>query len=343
MKAHAVEALRRAVAPPAEASFSSGKESIPLKDPEVSIIIISYNTREMTLEAIRSAQAETQASQETIVIDNASSDGSAEAIAERFPEIRLIAEQKNHGFAQANNLAARIARGRYLLLLNPDTVVLDGAIDKLLTFAQTRPEAKIWGGRTVFADGSLNPGSCWGAMNTWALMCQAVGLSSVFRESGLFNREGYGGWRRDSERPVDIVSGCFLLIERSFWERLGGFDRLFVMYGEEADLCLRARDLGAQPWITPDACIIHHGGASDKVRAEKMIRLLRAKTSLIQRHFPSRTRDIGLALFRAWPWSRMAAHRLLAGVSGSEEKKSNHAVWREIWRRRQEWWRGYPE
>src|SRR5690606_35725860 len=117
------------------------------------------------------------------------------------------------------------------------------------------------------------------------VFCVATGLSSLFRGSSLFNPEGYGGWKRDTVREVDIVSGCFFLIRRELWERLGGFDPAFFMYGEEADLCLRARKLGARPMVTPEATIVHYGGASERVRADKMVRLLQAKALLIRRHW----------------------------------------------------------
>lgn len=311
--------------------------------PEVSILMVSYNTRNMTLEAIRSAHEETRTPHEIIVVDNASTDGSPEAIAERFPDLQVMAETENHGFARANNLAAREARGRFLLLLNPDTVVLDGAIDRLIAFALSRPEARIWGGRTLFADRSLNPASCWAAMSLWSLISQATGLNSLFRQSGLFNPEGYGRWRRDTEREVDIVSGCFFLIERAFWERLDGFDPSFVMYGEEADLCLRARAIGARPRITPEAQIIHHAGASETVRAAKMVRLLRAKATLIRRHFSPRNRKIGLVLLSVWPRSRMLAFGLLTWMFGAERHREKYENWREVWTRRAEWREGYPD
>ncbi|RMF37245.1 MAG: glycosyltransferase family 2 protein [Alphaproteobacteria bacterium] len=292
----------------------------------------------MTLACLRSIAAETETAHEIILVDNASTDGSAQAVAKEFPGIRLMAEAENHGFAGANNLAAAEARGQYLLLLNPDTVVRERAIDRLVDFAREMPQAKIWGGRTLFADGSLNPASCWRRIGLWNLFCRAAGLTGLFPGSPVFNSEAYGGWARDSVRAVDIVSGCFLLITRALWQQLGGFDAHFVMYGEEADLCLRARALGADPHITPAATIIHHGGASERVRAEKMIRLLRAKTSLIRRHLPAWQRPAALALIRAWPLSRRLALGLVA-LSG--RKRESAAVWAEIWRRRAEWQQGW--
>ncbi len=306
--------------------------------PDLSILVVSYNTADLTTACLDSVVAETRATTyEIIVVDNASSDASADAIGAAHPEVRLIRSDENMGFARANNVAAKIAKGDLLLLLNPDTVVLDSAIDRLVAFSKVRPEARIWGGYTVFADGSLNPSNCWRRMSLWNLFCRAVGLTGLFAKSELFNAEAYGGWLRDTEREVDIVSGCFFLIERRFWETLGGFDPLFFMYGEEADLCLRARPLGARPRVTPDARIVHYGGASERIRADKMVRLSRAKVSLLARHMPVGIRSAGIFLYGLWPLSRTLAYRVAMLVRPSDRVARQYAVWNEIWRRRREW------
>ncbi len=303
--------------------------------PTVSIIVVSYNTRQMTLECLRSVFEQTHRTTfEIIVIDNESADGSADAIEAEFAgRLRLIRSGANLGFAKANNVAAEHATGDYLLLLNPDTLVLDAAIDRLVEFARTRPEAKIWGGRTVYADGSLNPASCWGRQTLWSVFCAACGLSSLFRRTTLFNPEGIGGWARDSIRQVDIVSGCFFLVRREFWKRLNGFDPAFFMYGEEADLCLRASALGARPLISHEAVIIHYGGASERVRVDKMVRLLQAKVRLIRRHWSAWTRDLGVWMLSLWPMSRAIAWRV-HGVGAAREPAH---TWSEVYRRRTEW------
>lgn len=322
-------------------------QAMPNEPPCVSIIVVSYNTCAMTLEAIRSTYAETTVPFEMIVVDNASPDGSAEAIATAFtpdthPNLRLMAETANHGFAKANNIAARHARGKYLLLLNPDTVVLDGAVDKLVAFAEDLPRARIWGGRTLFGDRSLNPTNCWRRMSLWGLICQVLGVNSVLRSSELFNPEGYGGWARDRVRAVDIVTGCFFLIERSLWEELGGFDLSYVMYAEEADLCLRARARGADPHVTPNAEIIHYAGAASGRKSRKMVMLLRGKITLIANHFPGWQRPVATALLQLWPLSRMLGAGILARLSGSGALREAAETWAEVWRRRGEWRDGYP-
>lgn len=306
---------------------------------DVSIIVVSYNTREMTLACLRSVFDQTrETSFELIVVDNSSTDGSADAIDSEFTgRIRFVRSRENMGFARANNEAARLASSEFLLLLNPDTVVLRGAIDRLIEFAHRRPAAGIWGGRTLFADGSLNPTSCWARQTLWSVLCRATGLSGVFKNSSLFNPEALGGWLRDSEREVDIVTGCFFLVRRDLWERLGGFDPAFFMYGEEADLCLRARALGARPRVTPNAEIVHYGGASESVKADKLVRLLRAKSQLMRRHWSPITAAIGVRLLALWCLNHATAWRLARLLGRGERAASTAAFWGAGWTRRREW------
>lgn len=311
--------------------------------PIVSVIVVSYNTKQLTLECLRTLYEETSTPFQLIVVDNASTDGSAEAIRREFPAARLFAESTNHGFAKANNLAAEHAVGDLLLLLNPDTEVLDSAVDQLVAFAGRTPSARIWGGRTVFADRRLNPGNCWRRMGVWTSLCRTLGLDRVFPTSALFNAEAYGGWDRESEREVDIVSGCFFLIERQLWMELGGFDRRFVMYGEEADLCLRARGRGARPRVTPLATIVHHGGASESVRSAKHVKLIEAKISLARAHLPTWRAWPTVQMLRCWPLSRWLAATVIARVRPTAEREAIRDNWADVWARRAEWWRGYPD
>lgn len=311
-----------------ELKTSEGSADAPL----LTILVVSYNTRDMTLACLDSVQAQTRETDyELIVFDNASTDGSADAIAARFPAARLIRSPGNLGFARANNVAAREARGRLLLLLNPDTVILDGAIDKLVAFSRRRPEALIWGGRTLFGDGSVNRTSCFRQISLWSLACRAAGLSVLFPASEIFNAQAYGRWDRDTERAVEVVTGCFLLLPLELWRRLDGFDLSFVMYAEEADLCLRAARLGARPRVTPEAEIIHYGGASETVRADKMVKLLQGTVALVRKHWRWPARPIGCWLLRMIVWTRHVA--ATARGRGGE--------WSALWRRRGEWRNGY--
>lgn len=308
----------------------------------VSILVVSYNTREHTRACLQSIARETVGlSYEVIVVDNASSDGSADMIESEFPALRLIRLDENVGFAAANNLAAAEARGTFVLLLNPDTVLLDRAINRVVEFARCCPDAGIWGGRTVFGDGRLNPASCWGRMTLWNLACRTFGLTALAPGSEIFNGEAYGSWDRSDVRAVDIVAGCFLLIERVRWHALGGFDTRFFMYGEDADLCLRAIAQGARPMITPDATLVHHGAASEPVQTDKVVRLLTAKAELINRHFEPSARPLARFLLQLWPAGRTIACLCLAALSGRDDLKAQAASWQRVWIRRGEWRNGF--
>jgi hypothetical protein len=308
---------------------------------DLSIVVVSYNTRALTLDCLRSVYAQTRdVSFDVFVVDNASADGSAAAIAAEFPQVRLFALNRNLGFAAANNLAAQHATSAWLLLLNPDTVVLDGAIDKLVVFAAEQsakdPACGIFGGRTLFGDGQLNPTSAWGRPTPWSIFCMATGLTRLFRNRRLFNPEALPHWARDTVRAVDIVTGCFLLIRRNLWEQLGGFDPAFFMYGEEADLCLRARRRGVRCLICPDATIIHYGGASESVPAEKLVRLFSAKIRLFARHWSPTAARIGAAILRAHAFIRVAAFGVLAWDQ-SVVAVRRLETWQAVWLCRAQW------
>lgn len=310
--------------------------------PVVSIMLVNWNTREMTLDCLRSVYAQTLDTPfEVIVVDNGSHDGSAEAIAREFPQVVLMAETENHGFAKATNISIERARGRYVLLLNTDTVVLDRAIDRLVAFADANPAARIWGGRTQFEDGSLNPESCWGRITPWSVFCMATGLAKLFKGSELFNPECYGGWQRDNVREVDIVQGSFLLIERVFWNELGGFDLAFFMFGEEADLAARARAKGARPMITPAATIIHYGGRSTKHFAKRIIYVIGARIGLISRHFAPSWRGFGIGLTVFWVWWRAACYGLASRFSSRYAVQASE--WKSAWDQRHLWANGPPQ
>lgn len=310
---------------------------------EVTVIIVSYNTRELTLACLETLFAAThEARTYVVVFDNNSADGSAQAVAERFPQVELIASTENLGFARANNIVAANARTEWLLLLNPDTEVHTGAIDQLLKFSKSNPQAGITGGRTVFPDGSLNVASCWMRITPWSIFCLATGLTAAFRGSEFFNPEGMGSWQRDSVREVDIVVGCFFMIRRALWQELGGFDLKYFMYGEEADLCLRARGLGYRPTITPEAQIMHLVGAASGQGAQKTIMLAKARATLLRDHWPAWQVPFGLAMLWLWAALRTVGTAALA-LQGQSGRLAAAEKWRQVWAARHDWLAGYPE
>ena len=296
-------------------------------------MIVSYNTAELTLAAIRSVYEQTRLSFELFVVDNNSSDGSADLIAERFPGVRLIRLDYNAGFAAANNLATKEASGRYVLLLNPDTVVLDGAVDTLVGFADEHPEYGVYGGSTFFGDGSRNPTAGGNAPSAWSLFCAASGLMSIFRGSRVFDPESLAWWGWDAPREVGVVTGCFMLVERDFWNSLGGFDERFHMYAEDADLSFRAGAAGRPCVLVPEAAIVHYGGQADGVRADKMVRLLTARILLFRKHWGPLSSGYAVGMMKMWVLTRSWYSSLRARLRPTQTVDS----WSAVWRRRAEW------
>lgn len=302
--------------------------------PIVSVLIVSYNTGELTLECLASLYRETSDLPfETIVVDNASADGSADKIREAFPGVQLHALDENLGFGRGSNLAAKHASGRYLVLLNPDTVVLDRAIERIVAYAESHQGCGILGGRTLNPDGSLNPTSAWAAPSLWSQFCQATCLSTLFRGSALFDPRSMGSWQRDSEREVEVVSGCFMLLTADFWNELGGFDERFFMYGEDVDLNLRARSSGRPSWLVPEATIIHAGAASEPVKADKLVRLLRAERQLWSVHGSVLARALVSGLQLAGVGVRALGEKLRRRAASDEAR----GAWLDAWCRREEW------
>ena len=253
----------------------------------VDIILVSYNTAEYTVRAVESVFEQTQStSVNLIVVDNNSSDHSVELINQKFPNVQVIQTGANLGFAGGVNVGAKAGQAEYILLLNPDTIILNGAIDKLVEFADGHQKSGIWGGVTLNDDMSLNPNNARARISFKTLLFSATGLSKIFRSSCFFNYDNYGCWDRLSERDVDVITGCFFLTPRSLWVTLEGLDETFFMYAEEADYCIRAIGQGYQPRVTPTARIIHHGGVSEVNLSGKMIKLLKGKAHFIRKHEP---------------------------------------------------------
>ncbi len=309
---------------------------------ELTVIIVSYNTKELTLKCLETLFENTKKTNfKAVVFDNASADGSADAIEKQYPQVELIRSNENLGFAKANNIVADKADTEWLLLLNPDTEVHDSAIDNLLDFSRNHPEAGITGGRTVFPDGSLNVASCWMRVTMWSMLCHAFGLTSAFSNTTFFNTEAIGGWRRDSVRKVDIISGCFLMTSQKLWTQLNGFDLKYVMYGEEADLCLRAIELGYSPMVTPNAQIMHLVGASTNKRLDKTALILKAKVTLIKDHWPQFLSPIGVMLMWLYVFTRHTMHSITEALLGKSKTLPKSKYWKALWERRNEWLGGY--
>jgi GT2 family glycosyltransferase len=246
---------------------------------DLSVVIVSWNTRKILRDCLLSVYRETAVPFEVIVVDNASEDGSVEMVRREFAGVRLIVNEKNAGFARANNQALAVAEGRYAVLLNSDTIVLDGALDKLIRFADAHPEAAAVGPRVLNSDMSLQR-TCFMFPSILNLALASTHLYKIFGRNRFFGRERMGDWQRDSVREVDVVTGCCIIVRRRYMEQVGMLDEDYFMYGEETDWCYRFRQAGYKVLFTPEAQIIHLGGASSRRIAAAMSLQLKASILL---------------------------------------------------------------
>ncbi|MPY95918.1 MAG: glycosyltransferase [Acidimicrobiia bacterium] len=306
--------------------------------PEVSVLLVGYRTRAELARCLPSLFASGDDVRfEVVLVDNASGDGTAEWVARELPQVRLVALEENIGFGRAVNLAAEVARGEHLLLLNPDTEVRPGAVGALLRFARAHPRAGLVGGRTLTEDGTTEPSSCWGRPTLWSTLCFATGLSTALSRSPLFNPESLPGWDRDDTREVGVITGCLLMASVDTWRALGGFDPRFFVYGEDTDLSLRAWEAGYRPMITPEAEVVHTIGASS-ARANRRVMIMRGKVSVATKHWSAGRARLMVGMLAAG----VALRAGLDAAKRAARRGGGPSDWAGAWQRRSEWLGGYP-
>lgn len=236
----------------------------------ISVIIVSYNTKELLKQCLGALYNEDpHHNLEVFVVDNNSSDGSADMVAALFPGVFLLRNKENKGFAAANNQAWRQAKGDFVLLLNPDAFVTAGAISNALHFMEATPDCGICGGRLVKPDGTLDP-SARKFPNTFTKLMNLTGLHARFPSSRLFSGHEFGHTGHDRIMQVDWIPGTFTLYRRTMLEQTDLFDERFFIYYEETDLCRTAMKNGWKVYFLPSAKVIHVGGASSKKRKDEL-------------------------------------------------------------------------
>jgi len=233
---------------------------------KLSIVILCWNDRKVILDCLRSIYSGTHSvSFEAIVSDNGSTDDSVKEIREAFPRTRVLENGRNLRFSKGNNEGIRASSGEFVLILNPDTIIHDGALDSLVAFAETHPEAGAFGCRVVNPDGSYQESGrpFPTVFRSWvAALC----LRPLAHLSSVFDSDQYTRWKGDTERQIDWQSGCCVLVRSELLKRLGGFDEQFYYYYEDVDLCKRVWDAGYPVLFTPQAVITHLGGQSTSRR-----------------------------------------------------------------------------
>jgi GT2 family glycosyltransferase len=245
--------------------------SAPLID--VSIVIVNWNARDYLRDCLRSIMEQTRAcTYEVIVADNASTDGSQEMLRSEFPAVRAILNEENHGFAGGNNQGISAARGRYVLLLNPDTLVLDGAIDKCVAYSDALREKDVGMlGCQVWEDADTIQKTCFRFPSPLNTLLTMLGLTRRYSNSKFLSRSDMGWWDRRDEREVDVVSGMFMLARREAIDQVGLMDESYFMYAEEADWCYRFWKAGWKCLFTPRARIMHLEGGGKSTQRSALV------------------------------------------------------------------------
>lgn len=225
---------------------------------DVSILILNYNTCGLTMDCIRSVyDSVTNYSYEIILIDNNSRDHSVESISKEFPDVLLIANSENVGFARGNNQGMEAASGRYVLLLNSDTVVRKDTLETMVSFMDSRPDLGASGCKVILPDGSLDKACKRGFPTPSASFYYAFGFSKLFPGRPRFNGYQLGYLDPDLDYPVDCLVGAFMLVRRATIEQVGGPDEEFFMYGEDLDWCFRIKEAGWGIYYYPKTSIVH--------------------------------------------------------------------------------------
>lgn len=302
----------------------------PISNPELTIIIVNYNTRQLLADCLQSlyAAAAPEGGLEIIVVDNASSDGSVTMVQEEYPEVILIASEENLGFSAGNNRGTAVAHGRYVLFLNSDTRVEKEALTRPLAYLKNHPEAGAITVRLIYPDGQRDPDNHRGFPTPWNAFCHFSGLSKLFPDKPKYN--GYFQSYADFSQthPVDVIAGSFMMMPMDLCRKLNGWDETYFFYGEDIDFCYRIRQAGYHIIYYPHVDVLHYKGASSGLRKEsadiakppKETRVKVAKESVramkifygkfYSDQYPSVVTAVVLAGIQIRGWFRIIKHQL---------------------------------
>lgn len=257
---------------------------------DLSIVIVNYNTKDLLRDCLASVlESRGLRSFEVTVVDNASSDGSADMVREEFAQVRLIASPVNGGYSYANNLGLQAVQARHYLLLNPDTIVPPSALAEMVAYMDSKPDAGAAGPRLVLADGSLDL-ACRRSFPTPAVsFYRFSGLSRLFPKSRRFGRYNMTFLDPDEEAEVDSVVGAFMLVRGEALEQVGLLDEDFFMYGEDLDWAYRMKQVGWKVYYNPAVTVLHYKRASSRHSKRAQFEFVRAMYVFYRKHYAPET------------------------------------------------------
>lgn len=252
-----------------------------MKMPDLSIIIVNYNVRQYLLDCLQSIKDNCRdLDYEVIVVDNASSDSSAEAVRAKYPDIKLIANDKNHGFAWANNQGYEMSKGEYILLLNPDTIIKPGAVQTVLQFIKDTPDAGLAGCRMLNGNGSLQK-SIMNLPSTSEYLSRALFIDRIF-----FSRHKHETYYKKQPFTIGMPSGAYMFIRKVALRAGDLFKSTGYMYAEEPEICIDMWKRGWKIYFIPTCEIVHFGGSSTSKNEEyNFIELQRGIKHLFSKHW----------------------------------------------------------
>jgi GT2 family glycosyltransferase len=287
----------------------------PDNQARLTIIIISWNTLGMTARCLRALEQERSGvgDFQVIVVDNASTDGSAAMVKRDFPWVSLIRNRQNVGFARANNQAIGASQSELVLLLNSDTEVQAGAIGALVAFMRGHPQAGAAGAMLLNADGTLQE-SCRPMLTPGRELWRLSFLDRLWPRASYRMR----AWDTETARPVEVMMGACMMLRRRALDQVGALDEQFFMYTEEVDLCHRLSAGRWQLWYVPAARVTHYGGASSRQVAQEMfVQLYRSKVQFYRKTGGEQLARRFKRMLRLAYWPRLVIARLLAPVSST--------------------------
>jgi GT2 family glycosyltransferase len=289
---------------------------------KLSIVILCWNDLRVIRDCLESIYTRTHLTPfEIIISDNGSTDGSIEFIREKFPQVRVIENGANLRFSKGNNVGIRASEGEYVLILNPDTIIHEGSLDRWVAFADRHPEAGAFGCRVLNPDGSYQ-GSAQPFPTIAGSLIAALYLRWLAYISSSFTSDTYTRWRGDTERKIDWQAGCCVMFRADLLKRLGGFDEQFFYYYEDVDLCHRVWKAGFPVIYTPDVTINHLGGQSTQ-RAPHAFEVdkYRNRYRYFYKYYGKRGARQCRTTTLVWLFVRYLGYRLLQLVGSSQKQR----------------------
>ena len=252
---------------------------------KLSVVIVNYNVKHFLEQCLNSLeQAAAEIDYEVIVVDNASTDGSTEYITARFPKIKWMACRENNGFSKGNNIAIAQAKGEYILLLNPDTIVTKEAIEGCVEFMDAHADAGACGVYMLRTDGTFAPESRRGLPTPFVAFCKMSGLSKLFPKSRKFGRYYMQYLDKEETNPIEIISGAYMMLRHSTIEKTGVLDEDFFMYGEDIDLSYRIIKGGYNNYYLPLRILHYKGESTNKSTYRYVHTFYRAMQLFFKKH-----------------------------------------------------------